>query len=337
MGSNTIRVLIIDDSALMRGALQAVLESDPSIEVIGVAKDGREGVEKAFALKPDVITIDLRMPIMGGLEAIEDIMEKTPTPIIVVSTADISIIIKALSIGAMDFVNVLGDIDTISSELISKVKIASRVKPLRRFKSKLYTAPVIQKASKVSARKIIAIGISTGGPQALEELFRNLPTDLNAGILVVQHMSRGFIAGLGEWLNGTSSLKVDVAKAGDVLKNGLILLAPDCYHINIDKDAQIVLKEETSKDCFHIPSIDSMMRSVASAFGEDVIGVLMTGMGQDGVEGMRAIKKAGGITIAQDETSSVVFGMNKVAIDAGLIDEVLPLKRIASRLTELVR
>lgn len=334
--SKRIRVLIVDDSALMRNALKDILEQDRDIEVIGMARDGKEGVEKAMALKPDVITMDLRMPVMSGFDAIQNIMIEIPIPIIVVTSMDVNIVVKALSIGAMDFVAVTGDIDTISADLISKVRIASRVKALKRFSLK----PNIDKPARVASClrpcKLIAIGVSTGGPQSLHDIFPKLPKDFRAGIIVVQHMSKGFIEGLAEWLNTTSALHVSVAKAGDTVCEGTILLAPDSYHTTVDENGVVRLRENTDKAVIHVPSIDVMMRSVAESFGQDAIGVIMTGMGHDGVDGIKTIKKFGGKTIAQDEHSSVVFGMNAAAIDSKAVDEVLALERIAERLSQIV-
>jgi two-component system chemotaxis response regulator CheB len=331
-----IRVLIVDDSALMREALKSIIERDPGIEVVGLAKNGKEGVEKALTLKPNVITMDLKMPMMSGLEATEAIMEELPIPIIVVSSMDITVIVKALSIGAMDFVAVTSDIETIAADLITKIKIASHVKPLKRLKIKPCVIKVPKEISKKDTIKVVAIGVSTGGPQALQQVLAKLPSDFPCGILIVQHMSKGFIEGLAEWLNTTSCLHISIARAGDVLKKGMIMLAPDDLHMRIGDDGRITLSENTSKAIVHVPSIDVMMKSVADCYRENAIGVIMTGMGNDGVEGIRAIRKAGGRTIAQDEKSSVIFGMNKVAIDMGIIDKVIALERIAEELSNMV-
>jgi len=331
-----IRLLIVDDSALMREALKSIIEQDPGIEVVGLAKNGKEGVEKALLLKPDVITMDLKMPMMSGLEATEAIMEELPIPIIVVSSMDTTVIVKALSIGAMDFVAVTSDIETIAADLISKIKIASRVRPLRRMKIKICAVKASKELSKKETSRVIAIGVSTGGPQALQQVFAKLPPNFPCGILVVQHMSKGFIDGLAEWLNTTSCLHVSIAKVGDIIGKGMIMLAPDDLHMRIGSDGRVTLSENTSKSIVHVPSIDVMMKSVADYYGEKAIGVIMTGMGQDGVEGIRAIKNAGGVTIAQDEKSSVVFGMNKVAVDTGLADRVIALERIAEELINII-
>lgn len=334
---NKIRVLIVDDSALMREALKTVLSSDPVIEIVGEACDGIEGVRKVFDLKPDVITMDLKMPLMGGLDAIEKIMEETPVPIIVVSGMNVGIILKALSIGAMDFVAVTGEIDEIAKDLIEKIKIAANVTPIRRMKIEYLKKKAAPALPKKRASKVVAIGVSTGGPQALQVILSKLPTDFNAAVIIVQHISPGFIEGLAEWLKLSSTLDVRVAKSGDMMTEHTVFIAPDNYHINIDNDGMISLKEDTTRHELHVPSINKMMKSIADSYGEGSIGVIMTGMGEDGVEGIKAIKEAGGFTIAQDEATSTIFGMNRSAIKAGYVDKVLAIDRIAEELTKAVR
>ena len=334
--ADKIRVLVVNDSLFMCEAIKAVLEDDPQIEVIGFAKDGKEGIEKAFQLKPNVVAMDLEMPIMSGFEAIERIMEENPIPIIVVSTMDIPVIIKALGIGAMDFVAVRRGIEEIAEDLVEKVKIASRIRPLRRIKIRPIgmTRPIGEK--KAFPPKIVAIGISTGGPQALQMLLSKLPGNLSCGILIVQHMSPGFIGGLAEWLQAGSPLDIRVAKTGDILGAGEVLLAPDDYHIKIDAERRIILMEDTTKSSLHVPSINVMMESVAEVFGKEAAGVIMSGMGHDGVEGVKAIKKAGGKTIAQDEKTSAVFGMNREAIETGCVDRIVALENIADEIVSIV-
>ncbi len=329
---NNIRVLIVDDSTLVRQALSAILSSDPQIEVIGEARNGKEGYEKTLSLRPDVITMDVTMPVMDGVEATRLIMENVPTPIVIVSSRDVQVIVKALSFGAMDFVVSSEDFDAIKEDLLMKVRVASRVRAIRR----IQIHPVSKRplAPHMAASRVVALGISTGGPQALQVLLSKLPADFPAGMLVVQHISTGFIQGLVDWLSLTSPLTLRVAKAGDVLKSGVVLFAPDDVHMTVDSQEKIVLKEEISKKMFHVPSIDVMMRSAAEVFRRNTIGVIMTGMGRDGVEGIAAIRSAGGTTIAQDEQTSVIYGMNRVAVEAGTIQLVLPLEQIAE---ELVR
>lgn len=326
--SEKIRVLIVDDSPVMQEAICSILEQDAGIEVVGRAKDGQEGVEKTIKLKPDIITMDLKMPVMSGMEAIERIMEDNPTPIVVVSSLDVQVIIKALSIGAMDFVVVTREANEIAKELLEKVKIAYKVKPLRRMKIRpIAVSGKPEKRAVDSICKVVAIGASTGGPLALQVFLSKLPAGLKCGILIVQHISRGFIEDLVGWLKCSSALNIKVAKAGEVLLPGEVLFAPDDYHLKIDAYRKIILSADI-KSSQHVPSIDVMMQSVAASFGEATIGVIMTGMGKDGVEGIRAIKKAGGMTLAQDEASSAVFGMNKAAIDENVIDRIASLEKI---------
>lgn len=334
--SDKIRVLIVDDSALVRQSLKAILSSDPEIEVVGEARNGKEGYDKTVLLRPNVITMDLTMPVMDGTEAIGKIMEDFPTPIIVVSSMNVKVIVRALAIGAMDFVAVTQEIGEISEDLIEKVRIASRVRPLRRMK----IVNVIKKETatrKELATRVVTIGVSTGGPQALQVLFSSLPADFQAAILVVQHISPGFVQGLAEWLGQTSPLQMQVAKTGDELKKGTVLFAPDGMHMTVDEQERVVLKEDVSQKMIHIPSIDVMMESVADVYHKKALGVIMTGMGRDGVSGISMIKRNGGMTLAQDEKTSAIFGMNKIAIDTGVIDRVLPLEGIAQELKNILR
>ena len=329
MDQKKVRVLIVDDSGLVREALRAVLNEDPGVEVIAVAQDGPEAIRKTRDLKPDVITMDLNMSGMSGFDAIEAIMEENPTPIIVVSSVDLHVVVKTLSVGAMDFVAVTQDIEGIAKDLIAKIKIASRVRPLKRMKIR----PVVRlPVTRSEILRVVAIGVSTGGPQALQVLLSGIPAYLETGIVVVQHMSAGFMPGLVEWLKPVSHFEVREARAGDILKSGMILFAPDNVHMTIDGACRIWLKESQGKRAAHIPSIDVLMTSVAESFGDRAVGVLMTGMGRDGVEGMKAIKQGGGVTLAQDKASSVIFGMNQEAIESGCVDKVVPLADLADEI-----
>ena len=331
--ADKIQGLIVDDSDFIRGTLRSILDADPSIDVVGTATNGEEGLEKTLALKPNVVTMDLEMPVMSGFEAVERIMREGPTPIIVVSSMSRDSIIRTLDAGAMDFVSLSQGVEGIAEDLVKKVKIASRVRVLKRIKTRRELKPEIIEETGCGF-KIIAVGVSTGGPQALKAFFSGIPADFPAGILVVQHMSPGFIEGMVEWLRSYSSADIRVPGQWDVLERGMAFVAPDSRHMEILADGEIRLSSDGSNNSLHVPSIDIMMKSVAAAYGKDAVGVLMTGMGKDGVEGMRAIRQAGGVTIAQDEESSVIFGMNRVAIEEGIVDRVVPLEEIS---TDIIR
>jgi two-component system chemotaxis response regulator CheB len=332
--SEPIRVLIVDDSPFMREVLETALGSEPSIEVIGTAGNGEEGVRMALQRHPNVITMDLQMPVMGGHEAIERIMREEPTPIIVVSSLNTDHIVRALDAGAMDFVAVTRGIEAVTADVIEKVKIASRVRP-RRYVN-LRPAGDRRPARRRSVFRAVAVGISTGGPQALRTVLSGLPSDFPAGVLIVQHMSPGFIDGMVRWLETASSLDIRVPVDGQVLDPGTVFIAPDRCHLEIARGRAVRLRGTSGDEAAHVPSIDVMMASVAETFGRDAIGVIMTGMGRDGVEGLRAIRRAGGVTIAQDEETSAVYGMNRAAVEAGVVDRVVPLERIAAEIVGIV-
>jgi len=331
-----IRVLVVDDSQCKRDAISAILNSDPLIEVVGVAENGKVALEKTLQLKPRVVTLDLNMPVMDGNEFIVRVMGVTPVSIIVLSGVHESEkTMKALSTGAMDFISLSQGIEDIRAEITSKVKTAAKVKPIRRVNFKIHPArlnPVVGTETKTT--KIIAIGSSTGGPQALQEVLSALPENLPSGVIIVQHMTKGYVQGLVEWLAQTLKVAIKVAQEGDVPAKGTVLVAPDDYNLKIDSLGKIALVTDSTRKMLHVPSITVMMQSVAEAYGPESIGVIMTGMGSDGAEGIKAIKKAGGVTIAQDEGSSAVFGMNKVAVESGYVDDVVPLEKIAEKIME---
>jgi len=325
-----IKVLVVDDNPIMRNSLKEMIESSGDLIVVDAACNGQEGLEKTLALRPDVITMDLKMPVVGGVEAIQNIMSECPTPIIIVSSLDVRMIVEALGYGAMDYVVVVEDNDKMSQSIVEKVRIASKVKALRRSK---VTRPEAQ--TRVAGKdrlSVVALGISTGGPQSLPYILSELPDDFPGCLLVVQHISVGFIAVLVEWLRGKTAVNLIVAQKGMALQKSCVYFAPDAFHLVVKDDQTIDLIENKDPKIVHVPSIDVLMSSVAEVFQEKALGVLMTGMGQDGAQGMRAIKESGGQTIAQDEETSVIFGMNKVAIDRGYADVVSPLNKIAAEL-----
>lgn len=327
-----IRVLVVDDSLFAREAIQSILEEDPQMLVVGFAENGIDAIQKTKDLKPDVITMDLSMPKMSGPECIKEIMQHYPTPIIIVSRLEIKEIVACLGLGAMDFVAVRDDMDALSAELREKVRLASRIKPLRQFKVASKLPKAAKKVRSLQDQRVVAIGVSTGGPQALLAVLSKLPADFPAPVLVVQHMSKGFIHGLAEWLRQYTALRVCVAEQGDTLTPGTIYFAPDNAHLTVTELGTIALKDDGENATLHVPSADVLLKSVADIYGVNAIGVIMTGMGRDGADGIKAIYSAGGTTIAQDEATSVIYGMNKIAVDMGCVSRVVPLDKIADEL-----
>jgi two-component system chemotaxis response regulator CheB len=340
-----VRVLVVDDSALMRKMIPQMLEADPSIEVVGTAMDGTFCLKKIEELRPNVITLDLEMPGMNGIETLKEIMRREPLPVIVVSshsTEGASVTFKALGLGAFDFVTKPRDsahmADT-ANELIAKIKAAADCKVVRPG-----TFQIAAPAEKISATKaapppskLVAIGISTGGPQALEFLLAQLPPDFPGAIVVVQHMPEGFTEMFARRLNELCSLRVKEAQSGDVLQAGRVLICPGSKHIKVKRltMGDIVVLNEDPRVNGHRPSVDVLFNSVAEDFGPEAVAVIMTGMGDDGAEGLGAVKRAGGITIAQSEESCVVYGMPKAAIERGYAARVIALDVLSATLQAL--
>jgi two-component system chemotaxis response regulator CheB len=336
--SDTIRVLVVDDSALMRKLIPAVLLRDPSIEVVGTAMDGEFALKKIEELKPDVVTLDLEMPRMDGLETLRTIMRRAPLPVILFSTHSKEgaySTMKALALGAVDFIAKptdagAGNLENIADQLIDKIKVARRAAGRR-----LPPAPVVldppaqQKIARVSLppSRIIAIGISTGGPNALQFVLSQLAADFSASILVVQHMPEGFTEMLARRLDDCCALSVQEAKSGDLLLAGRALICPGNRHMMVRRMARgdtAVLSDGVPVNG-HRPSVDVLFHSVAQEFGPSAVGVLMTGMGDDGADGLGAIKQAGGMTVAQSEDTCVVSGMPRAAITKGYAAKIVPL------------
>ncbi|AVX20749.1 two-component system, chemotaxis family, response regulator CheB [Carboxydocella sporoproducens DSM 16521] len=334
-----LKVLVVDDSAFMRQYITRILESSGKIKVVGYAKNGQEAIEKVQELKPQVMTLDVEMPVMNGLEALKIIMEQFPLPVVMLSsltTEGAEATIKALELGAVDFVakpsgQISFDLDKVQEELIIKVSNAALAK-LKKTSSSLSLLP--QTGAKLTAfqrvSKLVAIGTSTGGPRALQEVVTQFPRNLPAAILIVQHMPRGFTKSLAERLDSISHLVVKEAEDGEEIKNGIVYIAPGDYHMEVrqNQGSYFISLNQSPPVSGHRPSVDVMMKSVAR-LNLPKIGVIMTGMGGDGSDGMVEIKKSGGKTIAQDESSCVVFGMPKVAIQKGGVDVVVPLNKIA--------
>ncbi len=338
------RVLVVDDSALMRKLIPAILSRDPAIEVVGTAMDGSFALKKIEELRPDVVTLDLEMPRMDGMETLRLIMRAAPMPVILLSTppkegADFTL--KALAMGAVDFIAkplnaASGNLDSIAEALAEKIKIAKRAAvrklPLNpaREEDPARTRKVPRAA--LPAKRVVAIGISTGGPNALQYLLPQLPAELSAAIVIVQHMPEGFTEMFARRLDDSSQLVVQEAKSGDLLLAGRVLLCPGNRHImvrHMPRGDMVVLSDAPHVNG-HRPSADILFQSVAQEFGGSAIGLLMTGMGEDGAEGLGAIKAAGGVTIAQSEDTCVVAGMPRAAIVKGYAGKIIPLDGIAS-------
>jgi two-component system chemotaxis response regulator CheB len=344
MSKEMVRVLVVDDSALMRKLIPQIIERDSSIHVVGTAMDGEFALKKIDELKPHVITLDLEMPRMDGMETLRAIMRQSRLPVIVVSahtTQGASATFKALALGAFDFVAKPHDalssqMDNIATELISKIKVASQT----RMPKSQPELPVSRRQKKTGikrlpSRKVVAVGISTGGPNALQYVLSQLPADFPAAIVVVQHMPEGFTELFARRLDECCAIDVKEAHSGDLLLAGRALICPGNRHMKVKRMplGDIVVLSDEEKVNGHRPSVDVLFRSVAQEFGRDSVGVIMTGMGEDGADAMGDIKNAGGVTIAQDEESCVVYGMPRAAIERGNAMRVIPLDALANSLT----
>jgi two-component system chemotaxis response regulator CheB len=340
--SKPVRVLVVDDSALMRKLIPKILERDDTIEVVGTAMDGNFGLKKIEELAPQVITLDLEMPGMNGIDTLKEIMRKWRLPVIVVSshsTAGASITLKALGLGAFDFVAKPADVSArmpeIAAELISKIKAAVESNNFRpRLMPEGKRVMKARTEAAATPTRVIAIGVSTGGPNALQYLFSQLPAEFPGSILVVQHMPDGFTDMFARRLDESCAVRVKEAQSGDLLLAGRVLICPGNRHIKVKKlplGNVAVLSEEAPVQG-HRPSADVLFRSMAEEFGSKAIAVIMTGMGDDGANGMGAVRAAGGVTIAQNEASCVVYGMPKAAIDRGYVTRVVHLEELPNTL-----
>ncbi len=350
--SEKIKVLVVDDSALVRKIIVDILENDPLIEVVGTANNGKTAIFKNKVLDPDVITMDIEMPIMNGLDALRHIIGTNPKPIIMMSvlTQDgAEPTFRALEYGAVDFIPKPSSILSITVEeighlLIGKIKSVYNSKIRIRKKdepgpetSEPHTPPVFPESKlKESSSRVVAIGTSTGGPSALLNVFRGLPKNFPAPVLVVQHMPEGFTRAFADRLNGNSALSIKEAEDGDRVLPGHGYIAPGHSHILVEKKTggDVIRISGGNKVSGHRPSIDVLFNSVAECYAGDIIGVIMTGMGRDGASGIQNIKKSGGVTIAQNEESSVVYGMNRVAVESGAIDVIVPLDEISKKIVD---
>jgi two-component system chemotaxis response regulator CheB len=361
-----IRVIVVDDSAFMRKSLSMLLESDPQITVVATARDGREGIEKIREFSPDIVTMDIEMPGMDGLSALAVIMKEMPLPVLMVSsltTDGAQATLDALNLGAVDFIpkelsDVSLDIVRIREELVAKVRhiVESRALQFRlqRIRSAIKTtaaASVPKMERKTGAmsslplpkvrRDIrgIVVGISTGGPFALLQTLPKLPANFPLGIAIVQHMPPHFTRSMADRLDGLSALRVKEAEDGDPFEPGLVLIAPGGQHMKFFRNGAGVRVKITPEPAatLYRPSADVMMTSAAEAFEGPLLGVIMTGMGKDGLEGLRLIKRKGGLILAQNEETCVVYGMPKAAVEDGLADAIVPLEEIPHALVTIAK
>jgi two-component system, chemotaxis family, protein-glutamate methylesterase/glutaminase len=338
---NIIRVLLVDDSGLVRDMIRAILESDPGIVVAGEASNGVEAVAKVASLKPDIVTMDIEMPVMGGLEAIEKIIAEYPVPILVVTAlTGVRTAFAAISKGALDVIE-KPDINPENMQnLIQKIRYLAKVDVsthLQVIRKRTDTVGVSGSGvlKGVSKSGIVAIAASTGGPQAIHAILSHLPAAFPIPIVIAQHVAEGFTQGMVDWLNGGTPLTVVMAENGARLVPGHVYVNPAEYSMRISPQGMILLGDRDVGQIYH-PSCNMLLTSVATAYRKDAVGLIMSGMGDDGVDGMQAIKMAGGVTVAQDEASSVVFGMNRVAVERGFINRVLALADIPAELMQRV-
>jgi len=351
MAGEKIKVLVVDDSALMRKMIPMIISTDKNIMVAGTAMDGDFALKKIPELRPDVITLDMDMPRMDGLTTLRAIVRDYRIPVILVSSLTkqgAEITLKGLEIGAFDFVPKPHDaisvhISEIAHELIEKIIAASRwSKPNFKSPVPIKNKPLCQAMTTPAVPSldyIVAIGISTGGPQTLAEILPLLPCDFPAGLLIVQHMPEGFTELFAKRLDSLCNIRVKEAASGDIVCSGKAYIAPGGKQMKVKKTALglMTIISASAPDANNKPSVNVLFRSVAEEFANKAIGVIMTGMGDDGVEGLGEIQRRGGMTIAQDEKTSIIYGMPKVAVEKGVVDVVLSLDEIVPRLNALVK
>jgi len=350
-----IKVLVVDDSLFMRRLASDILNADPNIEVADTASDGTEAIRKIRKLAPDCVTLDLVMPGQDGLTTLKHIMAECPTPVVILSAhskrgADITV--ECLDAGAVGFVlkpsgELSLDLDKVKPRLTAEVKAAAR-SSVARIKSLIASTPPRARRPGVAGGKIIVIGASTGGPQTLRVILSSLPANFPVPVIVVQHVPTGlFTQSLAEHLNENCCLVVKVAESDEIIRPGLVVLAPGGFQMMLvprprrcpprgkAEPRQVAVRLKKADPDTLSPSVDVTMQSVGGLYKGNTVGVVLTGMGRDGVAGMKAIKRWGGKTIAQDE-SSLIFGMPKAVIDAGCADEVLPVGKIAQAMADAV-
>lgn len=370
---NKLKILVVDDSFFMRKVLSDIINENDNFEVIGTARNGQEALQRIKDVNPDVVTMDIEMPIMDGLTALKIIMKEIPVPVLMLSGltkegADATI--KALDLGAVDFIPKPGNIfkvnvDEMKEEIYKKINIAAKIKlktkqqamqqivssinddkvEIPRVRKKISPQKVISKSSSIDKgkrsskiTKLVAIGTSTGGPRALQNVISDLPKDMDSPVVVVQHMPPSFTKSLAERLDSISNLRVKEAEDNDVLENGCVYIAPGGRHIKLEKKSNVyrIKLDDGPKVSGHKPSVDVMFSSVSEINELKICGIILTGMGSDGANGLCDLKKKQGYIIAQDEASCVVFGMPKSAINKGIVDKIVPLAEISKEIIDFV-
>lgn len=341
-----IKVLVVEDSSVVRELLVHILGTDPDIRVVGTAHDGAQALDAVKRCRPDVITMDIHMPHMNGLEATRRIMETDPTPIVIVSgsenAGEVVTTFDAMEAGALAVLPrppgmAHAQHEAIARELVQTVKLMSEVKVVRRWprvRREAAHAAGMGFTHETAKIRVVVIGASTGGPPALQTILAGLPKDFPAPVLIVQHMAAGFIAGFAEWLAQSVSLLVHVAAQGEPILPGHVYIAPDDYQMKVERGGKIVLTRDAPENGLR-PSVSYLFRSIAETCGCDAIAGLLTGMGRDGAEELRLLKERGAVTFAQDKDSSVVHGMPGEAIRLDAAMFILPPDKIAAVLTNV--
>lgn len=357
-----VKVLVVDDSIFICKALTRILEKDPNIKVVGIAHDGQEAIEKVKQLDPDIITLDVEMPKMNGIETLKVIMKEYPRPVVMISSLTkegAKVTIEALSLGAVDFIpkelyqsSVAGiNLEKLEQQLLEKIKVIAQKRVqfssspstfVSAFSSSQSSTIQSRPVSRPTVRKgmvdVVVIGVSTGGPTALQKVISKLPPDIPVPGIIIQHMPPAFTGPLAKRLSSLGGPTVKEAERGERLAPGKFLVVPGAYHMQLKKIGSIVqvMLSEEPKDAIYHPSIDLTISSAAEIFGHKTLAVVLTGMGKDGLEGVKRVKEKGGKVIAQDESTSVVYGMPKAVVESGLADKVVPIDKVADAIMSFV-
>ncbi|MBS1238613.1 MAG: chemotaxis response regulator protein-glutamate methylesterase [Deltaproteobacteria bacterium] len=341
-----IKVLIVDDSLVMRKAISRMLSKDPDIQIVGTAINGRDAIEKVETSKPDVVTMDVEMPVMDGLEALRQIMSKNPIPVIMLSALTkegAEITMEALNLGACDYVtkdfaNMANSLAAKEAEIVAKVKnvAKNKVKFLLR-KLDVTKKPIVLDPDQKIKHEVLSIGASTGGPPALQHILSKLPKDFPVPVIIAQHMPKLFTQSFSQRLNAISQLHVKEAEENEQLVPGVALIVPGDTHVALRrKGREVIVEFVNGTQYIYRPSVDLLMSSTADVYQEQSIGVVLTGMGNDGLNGMREMRLKNGYIIAQDEETCVVYGMPKAVITAKLADAVLPIDKISEEIMRVL-